>query len=46
MDKKQHNPLTIADLNEALTGVATQADLKALATQETVNALMETIAET
>jgi hypothetical protein len=46
MDKKHPNPLTLADLKEALTGLATQEDLKALAPQETVNAIMETVAET
>ena len=46
MDKKHPNPLTLADLKEALTGLATQEDLKALALQETVNAMMETVAET
>jgi len=38
MDKKHPNPLTLADLKEGLTGLATQEDLKALAPQETVNA--------
>jgi hypothetical protein len=46
MDKKHPNPLTLADLKEALTGLATQEDLKALAPQETVSAIMETVAET
>jgi hypothetical protein len=46
MPRKHHNPLTLADLKEALTGLATQEDLKALAPQETVNAIMETVAET
>jgi hypothetical protein len=46
MDKKHPNPLTLADLKEALTGLATKEDLKALAPQETVNAIMETVAET
>jgi ABC-type transporter Mla subunit MlaD len=46
MEKKHHNPLTLADLKEALTGLATQEDLKALAPQETVSAMMETVAET
>ena len=46
MEKKHTNPLTLADLKEALTGVATQEDLKALAPQETVNVIMETVAET
>jgi hypothetical protein len=46
MQRKHHNPLTLADLKEALTGLATQEDLKALAPQETVNAIMETVAET
>jgi hypothetical protein len=46
MDKKHPNPLTLADLKEALTGLATQEDLKALAPQETVNAIRETMAET
>jgi ABC-type transporter Mla subunit MlaD len=46
MEKQHHNPLTLADLKAALTGLATKDDLKALAPQETVNALMETVAET
>ena len=53
MDKKHPNPLTLADLKEALKGLATQEDLKALATQEAlnalttnVNAITETVAET
>jgi predicted nucleic acid-binding Zn-ribbon protein len=46
MEKKHHNPLTLADLKEALKGLATTEDLKALAPQETVNAIMETVAET
>jgi methyl-accepting chemotaxis protein len=46
MPRKHHNPLTLADLKEALTGLATQEDFKALAPQETVNAIMETVAET
>jgi len=46
MDTKHPNPLTLADLKEALTGLATTEDLKALATQETVSAVMETAAET
>jgi septation ring formation regulator EzrA len=46
MDKKHPNPLTLADLKEALKGLATQEDLNALAPQETVNAIMETVAET
>ena len=46
MDKKHPNPLTLADLKEALKGLATKDDLKALAPQETVNAIMETVAET
>jgi uncharacterized protein (UPF0335 family) len=46
MEKQHTNPLTLADLKEALKGLATQEDLKALAPQETVNAMMETIAET
>jgi predicted nucleic acid-binding Zn-ribbon protein len=46
MDKKYPNPLTLADLKEALTGLATQEDLNALAPQETVNAMMEAMAET
>jgi ABC-type transporter Mla subunit MlaD len=46
MEKKYTNPLTLADLKEALTGLATKEDLKALAPQETVNAMMETVAET
>ena len=46
MEKKHTNPLTLADLKEALKGLATQEDLKALAPQETVSAIMETVAET
>jgi predicted nucleic acid-binding Zn-ribbon protein len=46
MKKKHPNPLTLADLKEALKGLATQEDLKALAPQETVTAMMETVAET
>jgi predicted nucleic acid-binding Zn-ribbon protein len=53
MDAKHPNPLTLADLKEALTGLATQEDLKALATKEALNALTtkvttvtETVAET
>jgi peptidoglycan hydrolase CwlO-like protein len=46
MEKQHTNPLTLADLKEALKGLATQEDLKALAPQETVNAMMETVAET
>jgi hypothetical protein len=46
MAKKHTNPLTLADLKEALNGLATQEDLKALAPQETVTAMMETVAET
>jgi chaperonin cofactor prefoldin len=46
MVKKHHNPLTLADLKEALKGLATQEDLKALAPRETVNAVMEAVAET
>jgi hypothetical protein len=37
---------TLADLKEALKGLATTEDLKALAPQETVNAIRETVAET
>jgi uncharacterized protein (UPF0335 family) len=46
MEKQYPNPLTLADLKEALKGLATQEDLKALAPQETVTAMMETVAET
>jgi chaperonin cofactor prefoldin len=46
MEKKHHNPLTLADLKEALTGLATKEDLKALVPRETVNAMMEIVAET
>jgi predicted nucleic acid-binding Zn-ribbon protein len=46
MEKKHTNPLPLADLKEALTGLATQEDLKALAPRETVTAMMETVAET
>jgi hypothetical protein len=46
MEKNHPNPLTLADLKEALTGLATQEDLNALAPRETVSAMMETVAET
>src|SRR5215216_4640396 len=46
MDKKHPNPLTLADLKEALKGVATTEELKALAPRETVSAVMEAVAET
>jgi DNA repair exonuclease SbcCD ATPase subunit len=53
MEKEHHNPLTLADLTEALKGLATKEDLNALATQEALNALTtkvttvtETVAET
>jgi chromosome segregation ATPase len=53
MEKQPHNPLTRADLKEALTGLATKDDLKALATQEALNDLTtkvttvtETVADT
>ena len=46
MEKKHPNPLTLADLKEALKGLATTEDLKALAPRETVNAVMEAVAET
>ena len=46
MEKTPHNPLTLADLKEVLTGLATKDDLNALAPQETVTATMETVAET
>jgi predicted nucleic acid-binding Zn-ribbon protein len=46
METKHTNPLTLAGLQEALKGLATTEDLKALAPQETVTAMMETIAET
>jgi chaperonin cofactor prefoldin len=46
MEKKHHNPLTLADLKEALKGLATTEDLKALAPRETVTAMMEAVAET
>ena len=39
MEKKPHNPLTLADLKKALTGLATTDDLKALARQEALSAL-------
>ena len=52
MEKKHPNPLTLADLKEALKGSATKDDLKSLATQEALNALTtkvtmvtETVAE-
>jgi hypothetical protein len=46
MEKNHPNPLTLADLKEALTGLATTEDLNALASRETVNAVMEAVAET
>jgi methyl-accepting chemotaxis protein len=46
MEKKHHNPLTLADLKEALKGFATTEDLKALAPRETVSTVMEAMAET
>ena len=46
MEKQHPNPLTLADLKEALLGLATTEDLKALAPQETVSAVRETVAET
>ena len=46
MEKKHLNPLTLADLKEALKGLATTEDLNALAPRETVNAMMEAVAET
>ena len=46
MEKKHTNPLTLADLKEALKGLATQEDLKALAPQETVTAMIKSAAET
>ena len=49
MDKKPHNPLTLADLQAALTGLATKDDLKTLATQAALSALttnVTTIQET
>jgi uncharacterized protein (UPF0335 family) len=46
MEQKHHNPLTLADLKDALTGLATTEDLKALAPREMVNAVMEAVAET
>jgi hypothetical protein len=46
MEKKHTNPLTLADLKEALKGLATQEDLKALALRETVDVIIETTAET
>jgi methyl-accepting chemotaxis protein len=46
MEKKHHNPLTLADLKEALKGFATTEDLKALAPRETVSTVMEAVAET
>jgi hypothetical protein len=52
MVKKHPNPLTLADLKEALTGLATKDDLNALATREaltgpttTVNTGTETVPE-
>jgi chromosome segregation ATPase len=46
MEKQPTNPLTLAELQAALTGLATKEDLNALATQETVNTIRETVAET
>ena len=46
MDEKPTNPLTLADLKAALTGLATTDDLKALAPREAVDAIRETTAET
>jgi len=46
MEKKHPNLLTLADLKEALKGLATTEDLKALAPRETVSAVMEAVAET
>jgi methyl-accepting chemotaxis protein len=46
MEKKHHNPLTLADLKEALKGFATTEDLKALAPRGTVTTAMEAVAET
>jgi chaperonin cofactor prefoldin len=46
MEKISNNPLTLADLTEALKGLATTEDLKALAPRDTVSAVMETVAET
>ena len=46
MEKKHHNPLTLADLKEALKGFATTEDLKALAPRGTVTTVMEAVAET
>ena len=46
MEKQPHNPLTLADLKEALRGLATTDDLKALAPREAVDAVMETVAAT
>jgi predicted nuclease with TOPRIM domain len=46
MDTKHPNPLTLTDLKEALTGLATKKDLKALDPRETVDAIMKTMAET
>jgi hypothetical protein len=46
MEKIHHNPLTLADLKETPKRLATKEDLKALATQETVSAVMEAVAKT
>jgi hypothetical protein len=46
MEKQHPNPLTLADLKEALKGVAPQEDLNALAPQEMVSTVMEAVAET
>jgi chaperonin cofactor prefoldin len=45
MEKPPTNPLTLADLQAALTGLATKEDLKVLATHDTVTTIMETVAE-
>jgi hypothetical protein len=49
MEKQPTNPLTLADLQAALTGLATKEDLNALATPEALSALttnVTTIQET
>jgi methyl-accepting chemotaxis protein len=46
MEKQHTNPLTLADLKEALKELATTEDLNALAPREMVSTVMEAVAET
>jgi hypothetical protein len=48
MEKKHTNPLTLADLSALKTEIvaAVKDSVQGLATQETVSAMMETVAET